>query len=105
MVYIGLPDNPQFLGRQNPQELARHILRSRGPSGENRAYLYQLEQALLHLSSDSTDEHISDLVRRCKELEAREGAAVGRDVENASVIGSELKKVGSTEEQEEVEKT
>lgn len=36
MVYIGLPDNPQFLGPQDPQALAEHVVRSRGPSGENK---------------------------------------------------------------------
>ena len=36
LVYIGLPDNPQFLGPQDPQALAKHILESRGPSGKNK---------------------------------------------------------------------
>lgn len=71
MVYIGLPDNPQFLGPQDPQELAEHIIKSRGPSGENKEYLYQLEEALDGLSVESGDEHISDLARRCREIEAR----------------------------------
>ncbi|CZT19427.1 related to E.coli cation transport protein [Ramularia collo-cygni] len=75
LVYIGLPDNPQFLGPQDPQALAEHIVKSRGPSGENREYLYQLEEALNGLSEGSGDEHISDLARRCREVEAREQSA------------------------------
>ncbi|KAL1311672.1 hypothetical protein AAFC00_001776 [Neodothiora populina] len=71
LVYIGLPDNPQFLGPQDPQALAEHIVRSQGPSGENKDYLYQLDQALMELSPDSSDEHIHDLARRCREIEAR----------------------------------
>lgn len=71
LVYIGLPDNPQFLGPQSPQALAEHIVRSRGPSGENRDYLYELEAALEALSPESEDEHISDLARRCREYEAK----------------------------------
>ncbi|KAK0260648.1 hypothetical protein B0A54_14660 [Friedmanniomyces endolithicus] len=71
LVYIGLPDNPQFLGPQEPQALAEHIVKSRGPSGENREYLYQLEEALDGLSEGSGDEHVSDLARRCREIEAR----------------------------------
>ncbi|KAK3675824.1 hypothetical protein LTR78_004465 [Recurvomyces mirabilis] len=70
LVYIGLPDNPQFLGPQDPQALAEHIVRSRGPSGENKDYLYQLETALNGLSEGSEDEHISDLARRCRDIEA-----------------------------------
>ncbi|KAF2634911.1 ChaC-like protein [Massarina eburnea CBS 473.64] len=75
LVYIGLPENPQFLGPQDPDVLARHILKSRGPSGENREYLFQLEEALLGLSKESSDAHISDLVRRCKMIEVAEATA------------------------------
>lgn len=71
LVYIGLPDNPQFLGPQDPQALAEKIVQSRGPSGENRDYLYQLEEALRNLSEESADEHVFDLARRCREVEAR----------------------------------
>ncbi|KAF1959049.1 ChaC-domain-containing protein [Byssothecium circinans] len=105
LVYIGLPENPQFLGPQDPDQLARHILRSRGPSGENREYLFQLEEALLGLSQESGDAHISDLVQRCKEIEAAEVEA--KATESALKEGgldAPLHKVGSTEEQEEVEK-
>ncbi|KAJ4400560.1 hypothetical protein N0V91_008602 [Didymella pomorum] len=77
LVYIGLPSNPQFLGPQDPEELARHILKSKGPSGENREYLFNLEEALLGLSADSGDWHVSDLVERCRRIEGEEGG-VGR---------------------------
>ncbi|KAK3113291.1 hypothetical protein LTR53_009575 [Teratosphaeriaceae sp. CCFEE 6253] len=70
LVYIGLPDNPQFLGPQDPGALAEHIVQSRGPSGENKEYLYQLEAALNGLSEGSGDEHVSDLARRCRAFEA-----------------------------------
>lgn len=73
LVYIGLPDNPQFLGPQDPQALAEKIVQSRGPSGENRDYLYSLEEALRGLSEESSDEHVFDLARRCREVEARAG--------------------------------
>lgn len=70
LVYIGLPENPQFLGPQDPEALAKKILESKGPSGENREYLFNLEQALLGLSEESSDRHISDLVVRCRAIEA-----------------------------------
>jgi len=117
LVYIGLPENPQFLGpyvsptydicvrykltqccclfRQDPDALARKILESKGPSGENKEYLYNLETALLGLSTESEDAHVSDLVRRCREIEAHEGSKVHNEG---------LQKVDSTEEQKEVEK-
>lgn len=78
LVYIGLPENPQFLGPQDPGELAQKILESRGPSGENREYLFNLETALLGLSEESGDVHISDLVRRCREIEQGRATVDGR---------------------------
>lgn len=77
LVYIGLPENPQFLGPQDPDKLARHILKSRGPSGENREYLFNLEEALLGLSEESGDKHVSDLVARCKKIEVKKDGADG----------------------------
>ena len=105
LVYIGLPDNPQFMGPQDPQKLAEHILRSKGPSGQNREYLYMLDEALENLSAESRDGHISDLVERCRALEAERGWKIDVGGEIVSMAdGAVLHKVGSTEEQEEVEK-
>jgi cation transport protein ChaC len=96
LVYIGMPDNPQFMGPQDPQKLAEHILRSKGPSGENREYLYQLETALLALSPESGDGHVSDLADRCRKLE-EEG---GWEIEKGAKLSGHYHGVGRTEEQE-----
>ncbi|KAJ4519483.1 hypothetical protein HRR81_001405 [Exophiala dermatitidis] len=98
LVYIGMPDNPQFLGALPPQEIAETINASIGPSGENRDYLLHLEQALNELSSDSGDEHVTDLARRVRALPPPVRASSMPTPEHA------LKIVNSTEEQEEVEK-
>lgn len=68
-VYIGLPNNSQFMGAQDPQTLAVHISQSTGPSGENKEYLFMLEQALEELSDDSGDLHVTDLARRVRAIE------------------------------------
>ena len=99
LVYIGMPDNPQFLGALNPQDVAKKINESRGPSGENREYLLNLEAALLDLSQDSKDEHISDLAARVREM-----APSDRFLDEESSTLPTMHKVKSTEEQEEVEK-
>ncbi|KAK4234303.1 ChaC-like protein-domain-containing protein [Achaetomium macrosporum] len=72
LVYIGTPDNEQFVGPQDPQELAEHIYRSKGPSGLNRDYLWGLERALHELSPESGDEHVTDLSTRVRAIAARE---------------------------------
>ncbi|KJK79002.1 hypothetical protein H634G_05817 [Metarhizium anisopliae BRIP 53293] len=69
LVYIGTPDNEQFVGPQDPQKLAQHILNSKGPSGLNRDYLYGLDTALNELSPESGDYHVSDLAQRVRALE------------------------------------
>jgi glutathione-specific gamma-glutamylcyclotransferase len=78
LVYIGLPSNPQFIGPQDAQTLAEHILKSKGPSGDNVEYLFMLEEALAELcpanaSVESIDFHVEDLARRCRELMAEKG--------------------------------
>lgn len=77
LVYIGTPDNRQFVGPQEPQALAEHIFRSAGPSGPNRDYLWALERALDQLGPDSRDAHVSDLAQRVRALAAREAAETG----------------------------
>lgn len=71
LVYIGLPDNPQFMGVQDPQALAEHIVGSKGPSGENDEYLFMLEQALSELGEGSGDAHVQDLADLVREIEKR----------------------------------
>ena len=75
LVYIGTPDNAQFVGPQDPQELAKHILQSKGPSGRNVDYLLGLEKALVDLSPESGDVHISDLAARVRALQEAEKKA------------------------------
>jgi glutathione-specific gamma-glutamylcyclotransferase len=103
LVYIGTPDNNQFMGPQDPQKLAEHIYRSEGPSGPNKDYLLSLDRALDELSPESSDAHIKDLAERVRAIEVRKPGFSAKGVTSAAV-GSELKKVSSTDEQEEVEK-
>lgn len=98
LVYIGMPDNPQFLGALNPQEVATKINESIGPSGENREYLLNLEVALNELSVDSKDEHITDLARRVRKM-----MPPLRSAARVSAIRN-LPTDEAVEEQEEVEK-
>jgi glutathione-specific gamma-glutamylcyclotransferase len=103
LVYIGTPDNDQFMGPQDPQKLAEHIYKSRGPSGFNKDYLLSLDQALGELSTESGDGHIKDLADRVKAIQTRQ-PVFGTMGVNRAAVGTELKKVSSTDEQEEVEK-
>lgn len=119
LVYIGTPENDQFVGPQDPQALAEHIYRCEGPSGLNRDYLWDLEKALSELGPDSGDEHVSDLSDRVRRVAALHRAGTQSHTSQdpdpsgildlASTEGSEQRDVGyatvsSTDEQQHAEK-
>ena len=84
MVYIGLPSNPQFLGRESPEDVAAVIAASHGPSGANAEYLFMLEESLASLGGESGDCHIKDLATRVRLLLARNAnAKTGGDYRGA----------------------
>jgi glutathione-specific gamma-glutamylcyclotransferase len=103
LVYIGTPDNEQFVGPQDPQQLAEHILKSRGPSGLNKDYLFGLETSLDNLSPESGDIHVSDLAHRVRALE-KDAQASGRSLEPSGPPVSGFHSKISTNESEEMEK-
>ena len=61
VVYVANRDNAAFLGAASELEIAQHIARCEGPSGNNRDYLLQLAQALRQL--DEQDEHVFAIER------------------------------------------
>lgn len=104
LVYIGMPNNPQFVGVQEPEGLAQHIFRSRGPSGENQEYLFMLDTALQALSPSSGDAHIRDLAQRVRRIAspqsqpARDAAQDAKDRETSRIIDDKRPKDDQGEE-------
>ena len=68
VVYIAHRDNAAYLGESPIGIIARQILNSRGPSGTNREYLYELAAALRKLDAD--DPHVFELEAHVRALEA-----------------------------------
>jgi len=104
MVYIGTPENDQFVGPQDPQELAEHIWKSEGPSGLNKEYLLGLEKALEELSPESGDGHVKDLANRLRAIEKRDVGLKNAETASQNAVLAEFEKAGGTNEQEETEK-
>ena len=113
LVYIGTPDNEQFVGPQDPAELAAHICRSAGPSGPNVDYLWGLERSLDELSPGrSGDEHVRDLAERARRIvqdeEEDDGGVKGREERDVRAEERakhhEFRRRGSVDEVEETEK-
>jgi len=59
LVYVGGPDNPNFIGRAPMGEMVAQIVESVGPSGTNVEYLLELDAALS--SMGATDEAVAAL--------------------------------------------
>ncbi|MEZ4458577.1 MAG: gamma-glutamylcyclotransferase [bacterium] len=66
LVYIATPDNPEFLGPDTLENMARQIMSSQGPSGPNLEYLLNLHRALV--SYGIHDSHIEELVEATRNL-------------------------------------
>ncbi|KAK2059255.1 ChaC-domain-containing protein [Colletotrichum caudatum] len=108
LVYIGTPDNDQFVGPQDPQALAAHIRKSRGPSGLNIDYLLGLEKALDELGPESGDVHVTDLSDRVRAIIAAEQEAsdvVSSQPPPSSAVSNNFQQETSVKEQEETEKS
>ncbi len=67
LVYIANPSNPHYLGPLSLPAMARHILSSKGPSGDNASYLYELAAALRDLQAQDT--HVFQLEASLRQLE------------------------------------
>lgn len=100
------------MGVQEPEELARHIWRSRGPSGENREYLFMLEEALEALRVGSGDRHVEDLAGMVRALgveESKRKGSVGdhnaREEVAGKAVESEMERVTCGEASHEQQET
>jgi cation transport protein ChaC len=67
VVYLADEDNEAWLGPAPEPEIARHIARSQGPSGTNRAYLLHLAQSLRELGA--ADPHVFAIEAELSALE------------------------------------
>ena len=70
VTYLATPDNEAWLGEASERDIAAHICRSSGPSGDNASYLLELAQSLRELGYH--DEHVFAIERH---IHAIQGAA------------------------------
>ena len=73
-IYIGTRDNPHFLGPASMEDIAHHIYRSRGPSGPNTEYLFNLAAAVKEHLPEVRDVHLFELDRLVRDLVNHNGA-------------------------------
>ena len=68
LVYIASSDNAAFLGEAPLDEIATHIAKSRGPSGDNSEYLLKLSDGLRQLGVK--DPHVEGIRYHLEMLQA-----------------------------------
>ena len=68
-MYVGKLDNPSFVGPENLDELALRIYKSKGPSGPNKEYLYELSNHIRLLCPESTDHYLETLANKVRQIE------------------------------------
>jgi cation transport regulator ChaC len=59
MVYIGTPENPNYLGRETTKRIAEQVAEANGPSGSNFEYVLSLAEALRDLGVH--DPHVFEI--------------------------------------------
>lgn len=71
-IYIGTPDNLNFGGEANEDEIANQIAECVGPSGTNVEYICNLAKAMREIVPDVIDEHLFTIEAKVLKLISRE---------------------------------
>ncbi len=66
ITYHATADNRNFLGHAEPEEIARQVVGSIGPSGHNAEYVLRLDESLAAL--DANDDHVSEIAHHVRRL-------------------------------------
>ncbi|XP_076618722.1 putative glutathione-specific gamma-glutamylcyclotransferase 2 isoform X2 [Colletes latitarsis] len=72
----GGEDNPNYAGIEDIPTIAKQILVSRGPSGANTEYLYELASAMRAIAPGIYDNHLFTLESAVRKLEAEQDTTI-----------------------------
>jgi len=64
LTYFATPDNPEYLGKSDLNEMVEQIMNAVGPSGTNIDYVLSLDEALTRLRV--SDPHVSKIASKLR---------------------------------------
>ncbi|KAJ0172293.1 hypothetical protein K1T71_012266 [Dendrolimus kikuchii] len=60
-LYVATEDNESFAGPASIEDIAKQVVNSKGPSGTNKEYVYNLAAAMRQLAPQVKDNHLFEL--------------------------------------------
>lgn len=78
-IYVATQDNEAFAGPASIQRIAQQVITSKGPSGPNKEYIYNLASAMRAIAPGVSDDHLFSLeaaVRKLDEANSNTNGAV-----------------------------
>lgn len=69
IVYTATDDNMSYAGPASIEDIAKQVVSSCGPSGQNKEYVYHLAEAMRSLVPNVEDEHLFSLEAAVKRLD------------------------------------
>ncbi|KAM3956470.1 putative glutathione-specific gamma-glutamylcyclotransferase 2 [Aphomia sociella] len=68
-LYVATEDNQSYAGPASIEDIARQVIKSKGPSGTNKEYVYNLAEAMRQLVPTVKDEHLFALEAAVRNLD------------------------------------
>ncbi|XP_059058775.1 putative glutathione-specific gamma-glutamylcyclotransferase 2 [Achroia grisella] len=69
-LYVATEENESYAGPASIEDMARQVVKSKGPSGTNKEYLYNLADAMRQLAPEVVDDHLFTLEAAVKNLDS-----------------------------------
>ncbi|XP_026761538.1 putative glutathione-specific gamma-glutamylcyclotransferase 2 [Galleria mellonella] len=69
-LYVATEENESYAGPASIEDIARQVIKCKGPSGTNKEYLYNLADAMRQLVPDVKDDHLFALEAAVRNLDS-----------------------------------
>ena len=71
-LYIGSPEDRLYTGPLTDKEMTAIVVKAKGPSGDNREYVYLLADGMRKINPEVEDKHLYGLEKEVRRVEMEE---------------------------------